>query len=208
VARFVAVLGAAAALTMLAPAAGAAARAATGADSRPAVAFSAPIVDGTSATLSFTVNRAGNSLGSARCTVTDSGDVATDVGCGTTAPGATRKSTTYTSTLAGLAAGEYVYSATVTLTDGGTATGTQPVTVEAAEFASSRAACGALDASTFSAHQYWWQLWSCEFDAATSEAAEAAAAVLGPLCLGTDGGYGLGSGAISPGRHELSCWSL
>jgi hypothetical protein len=183
---------------------------AVSANSSPAVTFSDPGVAGTSATLGFTVNRAANAVDSVSCTLTDAADVVTEVACGSAAPGPVRRSTAFTTTVTDLASGDYEYAVTVTLTDGGTATGGESFTideVEAGPFGAAQVACRALPGSTFAADQYWWQVWSCDFDAATAEAGAAAASAATPLCL-ADGGYGLTAGFIGPGRYELSCWRL
>jgi hypothetical protein len=183
---------------------------AVSADSSPAVSFSDPDVTGSSATLGFTVNRAANAIDSVSCALTDATDAVTVVACGSAAPGAVRRSTAFTTTVADLASGDYEYAVTVTLTDGGTASGSESFTiddVEVGELAASRAACRALPGSTFTAGVYWWQVWSCEFDAATAEEGAVAASAATPLCL-ADGGYGLSAGFSGPGRYELSCWVL
>jgi hypothetical protein len=180
------------------------------ANSSPAVTFSDPGVTGTSATLDFTVNRAANAIASVSCTLTDATHAATAVACGPAAPGEVRRSTSYTTTAADLASGDFEYAVTVTLTDGGTATGSESFTIEDVEVGpvgAAQAACRTLPGSTFAAGAYWWQVWSCEFDAATAEEGAAAASVATPLCL-ADGGYGLSAGFSGPGRFELSCWVL
>lgn len=201
VALAVALLATAASLALAAPA---------GADSRPAVTSAEPVVTGTAVTLAFTVNRAEHAIASADCALTGADGVAEAVSCGTPGPGPVRRSTGYTATLADVAPGDHAYAVTITLTDGGTATAVVPFTVEEpapVEFAASVGACGALSGSAFVAHAYWWQLWACDFDAASQGAADAASAVLGPLCL-ADGGYALVGGFVSPGRYELSCFTF
>jgi hypothetical protein len=179
------------------------------ANARPAVSFDDPIVSGVSATLGFTLNRAANAVGSVSCSLIGAADVMTPVPCGSAAPGPVRRSTTYTTTLADLAGGDYRYAVSVTLTDGGTATGGVAFTIDVPvdPVGASEAACRDLPGSTFVAGQYWWQVWSCDFDASTAETGAAAATAATPLCL-ADGGYGLTSGFIGPGRYELSCWIL
>jgi hypothetical protein len=179
------------------------------ANASPAVSFAEPSVAGTSVTLGFTVNRAANAVGSVSCSLTDPTDVVTPVSCGSAAPGPVRRSTTYTTTLADLAGGDYRYAVRVTLTDGGTATGNASFTVEvpADPAGPAEAACRDLPGATFAAGQYWWQVWSCDFDAATAQEGAAAVTAATPLCL-ADGGYGLTGGFVGPGRYELSCWIL
>lgn len=178
------------------------------ADSRPAVALADPDVAGTSATLAFTVNRAAHSIGDAVCTLTDPLGTLTVVSCGSPAAGPVRRSTGYEVTLSDLAPGAHLYAVTVTLTDGGTATADERFTVEQpapVEFAASAGACDALPGATFVAHSSWWQVWTCDFDAAGAEAGAAASSSLGPLCL-ADGGVGFGGGLVGPGRYEVACW--
>jgi hypothetical protein len=178
------------------------------ADSRPAVDAADPIVTGSSVTLDFTVNRATNSIQDAACSLTDPSQVSTVVSCGESAPGPLRRSTEYRTTLTGLAPGDYVYDVSITLTDGGAAAASRSFTIEQTapvEFAASATACQALPGATFVAHESWWQVWSCSFDAATSEAGAAASAGLAPLCL-ADGGIGFSGGLVGPGRYEASCW--
>jgi hypothetical protein len=179
-----------------------------GASSRPAVQVAQPDVAGASATLAFTVNRAAHAIGDASCSLTDASAAVTEVSCGTPVAGPERRSTAYQTTLSDLSPGEHTYAVTITLTDGGTATGSRRFTVEQpapVEFAASAASCQALGGSTFVAHASWWQVWSCDFDATTADAGAAASADLGPLCL-ADGGVGFGGGMIGPGRYEVSCW--
>lgn len=198
-------------LTVPAPAAHAESYAETHTDSRPAVTLAAPDVTGSSATLAFSVNRAVNAIGATACTLTDSTDVVTQVDCGTGIPGAARRTTDYTTTLTRMAAGDYVYAVTVTLTDGGTATGTRPVTVSAVEpvpFAASRGACESLPGGAFVADVFWWQVWTCDFDATSDDVVTGATAALEPQCLGTDGGVGFAGGLVAPGRYELTCWAI
>lgn len=184
---------------------------AASANERPHLTFETPAVSGTSAALGFTMNRAEHAIASAVCTLT-AGDVVTAVSCGTTAAGPVRKSTVFTTTITDLAAGDYVYAATVTLTDGGTAAATESFTVPPTdpggpvapvEFADAATACAALDGS-FVAHASWWQLWTCDFDA-TAEQGAAAATGFAPVCF-VDGGVGFGQGVVGPGRYEVSCW--
>jgi hypothetical protein len=180
------------------------------ANASPAITFTAPTVVDATATVGFTVNRAANAVASVTCTLTDPTDVVTTVPCGPGSAGPVRRSTGYTTTLTDLAAGDYRYAATLTLTDGGRATSSESFTVavvEPEEFAASQDACRALPGSTFVARQFWWQQWSCDFDAVTAEAGAAAATAATPLCL-ADGGYGLTAGFTAPGRYELSCWLL
>lgn len=179
------------------------------ANASPAVSFAEPGIAGTSATLGFTVNRAANAVRSVSCTVTDATDATTQVPCGSAAPGPVRRSTTYTTTLADLAGGDHRYAVRVTLTDGGTATGGVSFTIDVPvdPVGASEAACRDLPDGTFAADQYWWQVWSCDFDASTAQEGAAAASAATPLCL-ADGGYGLTGGFIGPGRYELSCWIL
>jgi hypothetical protein len=179
-----------------------------GASARPAVEVAQPDIAGTSAALAFTVNRAAHAIGEASCSLTDASEVVTDVSCGTPVAGPERRSTAYRTTLTDLSPGDYAYAVTITLTDGGTATGSRRFTVEQpapVEFAASAASCQALGGSTFVAHAYWWQVWSCDFDATTADAGAAASADLGPLCL-ADGGLGFSGGLVAPGRYEVSCW--
>lgn len=193
---------------ILVAATGIAAAPAASASSAPAVSLEPPSVSGASATLSFTVNRAAHSIARADCSVTDAAEVVTQVSCGEARPGPVRRSTVYETTLTGLAAGDHAYAVTITLTDGGTATGTTSFTVEPptpVEFATTAATCQALPGGTFVVHAMWWLVWSCDFDAPTADAGAAASAALGPLCL-ADGGIGSGGGLVSPGRYEVSCW--
>jgi hypothetical protein len=192
------VLAAFAGVTALAPAASA--------NSAPAVSFDAPVVSGASATLGFTVNRAGHAIASAACTLTSDGGTPTPVPCGTPAAGPVRKSTVYTTTIGSLDAGDHVFGATITLTDGGTAAATESFTVAPTgpvEFADAATACAGLGGS-FVAHASWWQLWTCDFDA-TADQGAATEAGFAPLCF-ADGGVGFGGGVVAPGRYEVSCW--
>lgn len=178
------------------------------ADSRPAVALADPDVAGTSATLTFTVNRAAHAIGAAVCTLTDPLGAVTVVSCGSPEDGPVRRSTDYRTTLTDLGAGDHLYAVTVTLTDGGVATADERFTVEQpapVEFAASAAACDALAGATFVAHSSWWQVWTCDFDAATADTGAAASSSLAPLCL-ADGGVGFGGGLVGPGRYEVACW--
>ncbi|RNM16402.1 hypothetical protein [Nocardioides pocheonensis] len=178
------------------------------ADSRPAVDVAEPSVSGTSASVSFTVNRGRQAIADATCTLTDVADVVTPVPCGAPAAGPVRRSTAYATTLTDLAPGRQVFVVSITLTDGGTATGAQAFTVDEpapVEFAASDASCRALPGGVFVAHESWWQVWSCEFEATTTDAGAAASAELGPLCL-ADGGIGFGGGLVAPGRYQASCW--
>lgn len=193
-----AVLAATAGVTALAPAASA--------NSAPAVSFDAPVVSGASATLGFTVNRAAHAIASAECTLARDGGTATPVSCGTPAAGPVRKSTVYATTIGSLDAGDYVYGATITLTDGGTASATESFTVAPTapvEFADAATACAGLGGS-FVGHASWWQLWTCDFDA-TADQGAATEAGFAPLCF-ADGGVGFGGGVVAPGRYEVSCW--
>jgi hypothetical protein len=178
---------------------------AASANARPHLSFDPPAVAGSSATLGFTMNRAEHAIASADCTVTV-GEVVTPVSCGTSAAGPVRRSTVFTTTLTDLAAGDYVYAATVTLTDGGTAAATEAFTVPPVapvEFAEAGAACATLDGS-FAAYPSDWQLWTCDFDADAEVGANAATA-FAPRCF-ADGGVGFGQGVVGPGRYEVSCW--
>ena len=182
---------------------------AASANARPHVTFDPPAIAGTSATLGFTMNRAEHAIASADCALT-LGEVVTPVSCGTPAAGPVRKSTVFTTTLSDLAAGDYVYAATVTLTDGGTATATESFTAPPADpvgpvqYADAAKACAALDGAFAVGADGWWQLWSCDFDADAEQGANASTG-FAPLCF-ADGGVGFGQGVVGPGRYEVSCW--
>lgn len=174
------------------------------ADSRPAVTVSTPQVTGTSATIGLLVNRAPHAIAALVCSLTDGPETRT-VDCGSLAAGDTRKTATSLATLGDLGAGDHWFEVTVTLTDGGTATGGATVTVAAVEPVGSQATCESVPGGTFVPGEFWWNLWTCDADAASATAAEDLVAVLGPLCL-ADGGTRYATGFVGPTRFEVSCW--
>jgi hypothetical protein len=98
---------------------------ATTSNSRPAIVISPVTVDGTSATLTYTINRGGKQVAPNGLTCSLTGPTASttrSASCGTvtTALGTTSS----TVNLTGLQAGTYTYTVNLLLTDGGTATAT------------------------------------------------------------------------------------
>lgn len=183
--------------------------AAADAANRPLVTFSEPEVNGSAVTLAFSVNRSAKAIASAVCTLTDSSEVETVVSCGTAAPGPGTRDTTYRTILADLA-GEHVFAVTVTLTDGGIVTSTEPVAVEAGEpeeFAAAKDVCESLSGGVFAARQYWWQTWNCDFSADTSETVTAGRSALQPLCS-DDGGIHFAEVGTVPGPYTFGCWNV
>lgn len=183
--------------------------AAADAANRPSVTFSPPEVNGSAVTLDFSVNRPVKAIASAVCTLTDSSEVETVVSCGTAVPGPGTRDTTYRTILADVA-GEHVFAVTLTLTDGGTVTSTEPVAVEAGEpeeFAAAKDVCESLSDGVFVAHQYWWQTWNCDFNADTSETVTAGRSVLQPLCS-ADGGIHFAEVGTVPGPYTFGCWNV
>jgi predicted outer membrane repeat protein len=106
-------------LAVLAPRAGAA--------TKPSVTISTPTADGTNATIKFTVNRQEKSIASRTCTL-DSTIVGTPGQCGTKFS-STKSSVTYQVTLSGLSEGSHTFVVSITLTDGGSASGSTTFTV-------------------------------------------------------------------------------
>ena len=70
---------------------------------RPTLSFAAPLVTGTTATVSFTLDRPAKSIVIERCVLSIPGKLPTPVDCGT--PTGTSTSTTYTTTLLDLPIG-------------------------------------------------------------------------------------------------------
>lgn len=92
--------------------------------SKPTVTFSSgPTVDGTSATLGYTMNRSGQAITSTTCSLNTAG-TNTTASCGNRTTAAKTKPTQFSVTLEDLAAGTYTFTVTVALSDGGRATGT------------------------------------------------------------------------------------
>lgn len=182
------------------------------ADNRPAVTVSAPEVVGADVTFAVTVNRSVKAIDTTVCTLLDADEVETVVDCGAATPGATRHETGFSVSVTGLA-GDHELRVSVTLTDGGTATASAPVTVEPVdpvdpvEPADARSACAALPGGVFVEQDFWWQAWNCDFEASTTEMVAAQQPVFEAFC-DADGGIQFASIGTVPGTYTFGCWLI
>jgi hypothetical protein len=168
----------------------------------PVVTVSAPEVDGSTVTIGFEVDRFERSIGSADCTLTDSALVVTSVGCGDPSQGSVKKATVYSTTLADLPDGDYVFGVTVTMAHGErSVTATESFTIPTADAST---VCAALDDGVFVADLYWWQKWNCDFTATSGDVVVVNTPVFEQFCI-ADGGVFHGGGA-APGTYSFGCW--
>lgn len=177
------------------------------ADNRPAVTSSAPEVDGADVTFAFSVNRSVKAIDTTVCTLVDPDEVETLVDCGAGSPGATRHETGYSVSVSGLA-GDHELRVLVTLTDGGTAAASVPVTVDPVDPVvptDARSACGALPGGVFVEQDFWWQAWNCDFEASTTEMVQTQQPVFEAFC-DADGGIQFASVGTVPGTYTFGCW--
>lgn len=178
-------------------------------DNRPAVTFAPPEVDGTDVTFVFTVNRSVKAIATTVCTLVEADETETVVDCGAASPGATRQEAGFRVSVTGLA-GDVDLRVDVTLTDGGTATATEPVTVgpvDPVEPTDARSACEALPGGEFVEQAYWWQTWSCDFEASTTEMVADRQPVFEAFCT-ADGGIQFASAGTIPGTYTFGCWLI
>lgn len=180
------------------------------ADNRPTIAWSAPDVVGGDVTFAFTVNRGVKAIDTAACTLVDLDETETAVDCGAGSPGATRHETAYSVSVGGLA-GDHELRVLLTLTDGGTATASVPVTVDPGDQvdpvvpADARSACAALPGGVFVEQDFWWRAWNCDFEASTTEMVQAQQPVFEAFC-DADGGIQFASVGTVPGTYTFGCW--
>jgi hypothetical protein len=102
--------------------------------SSPARGASAPTVtisaspSGSTATITYTINRAANQVASRSCSLTDPTTSTAGTACGSQT-GSTKTSTTYQVSPTNLTPGNYSFTVKFTLTDGGKATGSKTFTI-------------------------------------------------------------------------------
>jgi hypothetical protein len=173
---------------------------------RPAIQLIVPssTVNGTSATITYTINRGENQVGggsqvaSLTCSLTGP---TTSSSCGTTSTPATHE-TDGTVNLMRLESGTYHYTVNLLLTDGGTATASGSFTVVA--FAG-QAACLALPDGTFTPGGGVGIIWTCTATAQNVQDVNQQALGLVGLC-GTDGGDQIiATNSILPGAVTYTC---
>lgn len=167
--------GAVAALTIgLVGVAGPASAAPPASNSAPVATITAVAPVGDTVTVTYTINRAAKQISQPVCTL----DMfTTTVDCGDQTGSSTKKLTTYSTTLTGLADDSYMFEVRFTLTDGGTATTSAEFTITTAPstYAEWETACNSVSGQDFGS----FNSWTCRY--ALTETSSALAA-LGPIC--------------------------